>query len=114
MAQQRTCCWASTLLHISKRHIMNKNIRIGIIGDFDSSRESQIKTNEALSHASNRLSTKLYLDWIPTKSLNTATLGSKIILFDAIWAGPGDYENPNGVMNAIRYCRDEGIPFLGT
>jgi hypothetical protein len=34
---------------------MNESLRIGIFGDFDNSRYSQIKTNEALDHASKEL-----------------------------------------------------------
>jgi len=30
---------------------MNETLRIGIFGDFDNSRYSQIKTNEPLDHA---------------------------------------------------------------
>ena len=93
---------------------MNTIIQIGIIGDFDSSRESQIKTNESLTHASEKLSIKSEFKWIPTKSLSTATYESKIASFDAIWAGPGDYDNPRGVIDVIQYCREKGMPFFGT
>ena len=32
----------------------------------------------------------------------------------AIWAGPGDYENPDEVIKAIRFCREQQWPFMGT
>ena len=93
---------------------MDQIIKIGIIGDFDSSYGSQLKTNEALNHASNMLHIKSDLSWIPTKSLTADALESEITSFSAIWAGPGDYKNPKGVIDAIQYCRENDIPFLGT
>ena len=95
-----------------RNKVMDKSIKIGIIGD--ASHVPQIKTDEALNHASNRLSIKTDPVRIPTASLNSETVKSKIMQFNGIWAGPGDYENPKGVIAAVRYCREEGIPFLGT
>jgi len=35
---------------------MDKSLKIGIIGDFDQSRPSQLKTDEAIGHVSTELS----------------------------------------------------------
>jgi CTP synthase (UTP-ammonia lyase) len=93
---------------------MNQSLKIGIIGDFDQNRPSQLKTDEAIDHVSNELPIAIDTVWLPTKSLVRQTLTSKLRDFHAIWAGPGDYENPEGVINAIRYCREKQWPFIGT
>jgi len=93
---------------------MNQSLKIGIIGDFDQSRLSQLKTDESVDHVSIELSIAIDAVWLPTKSLERQTVTSKLRDFHAIWAGPGDYENPDGVIKAIRFCREQQWPFIGT
>ncbi len=93
---------------------MNQPLKIGIIGDFDQSRPAQLKTDEAIDHVSIELSIPIDAVWLPTKSLERQPLTSKLRNFHAIWAGPGDYENPDGVIKAIRFCREQQWPFIGT
>lgn len=93
---------------------MKRSLKIGIIGDFDHNRPSQLKTNEAIDHVSIELPVAIDTVWLPTQSLERQTVTSKLRDFHAIWAGPGDYENPAGVIKAIRYCREHQWPFIGT
>ena len=93
---------------------MNQSLKIGIIGDFDQNRPSQLKTDEAIDHVSIELPIAIDTVWLPTKSLERQTVISKLRDFHAIWAGPGDYDNPEGVIKAIRYCREQQWPFIGT
>jgi CTP synthase (UTP-ammonia lyase) len=93
---------------------LKHSLKIGIIGDFYQSRPAQLKTDEAIDHVSTELSVPIDAIWLPTKSLETQTLTSKLNNFHAIWAGPGDYENPDGVIKAIRFCRERQWPFFGT
>ena len=93
---------------------MNPSLKIGIIGDFDKSRLSQLKTDEALVHVSKILSLTIEAVWLPTKSFEKQTMATTLRTFHGLWAGPGDYENPNGVINAIRFCREQQWPFIGT
>ena len=93
---------------------MNQTLKIGVIGDFDQSRPSQLKTDEAIDHVSNELSVAIDTIWLPTKSLEKQTAATKLRDFHALWAGPGSYENPDGVIEAIRFCREQQWPFIGT
>ena len=93
---------------------MKQSLKIGIIGDFDHNRPSQLKTNEAIDHVSIELPVAIDTVWLPTQSLERQTVTSKLRDFHAIWAGPGDYENPAEVIKAIRYCREHQWPFIGT
>ena len=92
---------------------MNESCKIGIFGDFDISRFSQMKTNEALEHASKELSVSIDSVWLPTKSLGNHNR-AKFMDFHGFWAGPGDYLNPDGALQAIKFCREQQLPFLGT
>jgi CTP synthase (UTP-ammonia lyase) len=93
---------------------MSQSLKIGIVGDFDKNRISPIKTDETLIHVSKMLSVAIDAVWLPTKSFEEQTAAAKLRKFHAIWAGPGDYENPNGVITAIRFCREQLWPFIGT
>ena len=70
---------------------MKQSLKIGIIGDFDQNRPSQLKTDEAIDHVSTELSIAIDTVWMPTKSLERQTVTSKLRDFHAIWAGPGDW-----------------------
>ncbi len=92
---------------------MDESLRIGIIGDFDNGRVSQVKTNEALVHASKELSVSIESVWLPTKLLENHK-NSDIRNFHGFWAGPGDYSNPTGALQTIKLCREQQLPFIGT
>jgi len=94
---------------------MSQLLRVGIIGDFDSSYPSHSATNEALSHAATALSVTVDCSWLPTRSLEGE--GSEITLkqFDALWCAPGSpYKSMNGALRAIRFAREKDWPFTAT
>ena len=93
---------------------MNESLKIGIIGDFDHSRRSQTKTNEALDHVSKKMSISIDTAWLPTNSLENQAVCADLMIFHALWAGPGDYINSTGALNAIKFCREQQWPFIGT
>ena len=94
---------------------MNKQLRIGIIGDFNPDRLSHNATNEALNHSAKALSVTTNIVWLPTQELETHYGNSKLLDFDAYVCGPGGpYKSLNGALKAIRFCREKGWPFIGT
>lgn len=93
---------------------MTTTLHIGIIGDFNPKFQAQLKTNDALHHAAGHLSLAVDIDWLATKSLKNNALDNSLNHFNALWAGPGSYESSVGAMNAIRFCREQNRPFLGT
>ena len=93
---------------------MNDPLKIGIIGDFNHDRQSQTKTNEALAHVSKKLSISIDTAWLPTNSLGNQAVCTELMVFHGLWAGPGDYLNPTGALNAIKFCREQQWPFIGT
>lgn len=94
---------------------MNRQIRVGIIGDYDPNRLSHIPTNQALKHAAGVLSASVYSSWLSTRSLAEGPTATSLKEFDALWCAPGSpYENMDGALHAIRFAREEGWPFIGT
>lgn len=92
---------------------MKKEIRIGVIGDYDG-RPSHIATEDALRHCSEIIGIKLLIEWCPTKSFEYGKT-EYLEIFDGLWCAPGSpYQSMNGALNAIQYAREHNIPFLGT
>lgn len=93
---------------------MSHTIKIGIIGEFDPGRPSQVATNAALAKAAEALSLDIEIEWLPTTMLeqNAERLLQK---FSALWCAPGNtYQNFDGALRGIRFARENGRPFIGT
>jgi CTP synthase (UTP-ammonia lyase) len=94
---------------------MNQALRIGIIGDFDPNRRYHTATTEALRHAANALSVTLDVVWLPTQKLENEFSEMELKRFDALWCAPGSpYNSMSGALEAIRFAREQGWPFIGT
>jgi len=89
-----------------------KTIQIGIIGDYDG-RPSHIATSESLIHSSEALEIPIKITWVPTETLLSDT--KQLSRYQGLWCAPGSpYKSMLGALNAIRYARENDIPFLGT
>jgi CTP synthase (UTP-ammonia lyase) len=94
---------------------MNQEIKVGIIGDYDPNSRYHIATDEALGHAAAALSFLLAPSWIPTQSLAKGSVATNLRPFDALWSAPGSpYKSMAGALQAIRFAREQGLPFMGT
>ncbi len=94
---------------------MNQEIRVAIIGDYNPHIHYHIATDEALVHAAAALSISLTSCWISTQSLEKETVGKTLKPFDALWCAPGSpYKSMDGALQAIRFAREQGWPFMGT
>ena len=93
---------------------MTSPLRIGLIGDYDPAFPPHQATASALHHAADRLAVTLAVTWLPTPSLDPWSAES-LEHIDALWCVPGSpYHNMTGALNAIRFAREAGRPFLGT
>ena len=94
---------------------MNQQVKVGVIGDYDPNMRNHIATDEALVHAANALSVSLTSSWIPTESLAKGPVETTLKPFQALWCAPGSpYRSMDGALQAIRFAREKGWPFLGT
>ena len=87
-------------------------LRIGLVGDHDEAITAHRAIPWALSLASGVLGLTLRSTWLHTDMLIDARA---VDGYDALWCVPGSpYRSMDGALRAIRYAREEGIPFLGT
>jgi CTP synthase (UTP-ammonia lyase) len=85
--------------------------KIGILGNRNETYPPHYRMDEALNDL--RDTFDFSVEWIPTETLEvevTAVLKS----CQGIIAGSGPYQSKTGVINGIRYTRENNIPFLGT
>ena len=92
---------------------MDAKVKIGIIGDFDETKLSQVRTNMSLEDTEASLALEIEKEWIPSDLITKGGI-KEFKSYDGLWAGPGDYSNPPGAWLAIQYAREHDIPFLGT
>jgi CTP synthase (UTP-ammonia lyase) len=92
---------------------MAADIRVAIVGDFNPSVPAHRAIPEALRRATEG-DEHFAWEWIETADLS-ADPAKKIGVFHGLWCVPASpYANPDGVLDAIRFVRETGRPFLGT
>ena len=82
---------------------MRKQVRIGIIGDFNFSYNTHHATNLALDHAGRFLELELSYYWIKIGEALTMKQ-SQLETYDGFWLAPGPYLNPfylNGIIDQL-------------
>jgi CTP synthase (UTP-ammonia lyase) len=87
-------------------------IRIGLIGDRDDTVTAHRAIPIALELASAALDMHIDGEWLPTETL---VRDRHLYEFDALWCVPASpYRSTDGALQAIRFAREERVPFLGT
>src|SRR3954469_16761706 len=90
-------------------------IPIAIVGDFNSSNQSHLATNDAIGHCSTALRLPVDHRWISTEELASPDGVRRLAEFSAFWIAPASpYKSMIGALAAIRYAREQQIPLLGT
>ncbi len=88
------------------------SLRIGLIGDYDASVIAHQAIPPALELAAVALNISLQLEWLATETLHSP---ERLSGFAGLWAVPATpYRSMEGALLAIRYAREQGVPFLGT
>lgn len=91
---------------------MKKTIKIGLIGDYNSSVPAHQAIPPALQLAADLLQIGVRCEWVPTGEV---TSNSRISAYDGLWCVPASpYKSMEGALLAIRFARENGISFLGT
>ena len=85
---------------------------IGLVGDYDPAAPAHQAIPAALSRAAKDLQCSARFEWVPTEEVTSA---DRIAAFDGIWCVPASpYRSMAGALLAIRYVRENAVPFLGT
>ena len=91
---------------------MQRNITVGLIGDYSESVPAHRAIAPALQRAAGALHREVAFEWIPTEEVTSV---SRIARFDGLWCVPASpYRSMEGALLAIRHARESAVPFLGT
>ena len=93
---------------------MAEDINVVVVGDRDPGNLTHTATEGALEHAGAALGTPVATEWLPTDAPE-GSAPRALRAFDAVFCSPGSpYRSLDGALEAIRYARENGIPFIGT
>ena len=82
-----------------------------LLGDYDQAVVAHQVIPRAIDLAAQTLATEVEQIWVGTAELNPQSIPE----FDALWCIPfSPYEKPEVVIAAIKFVRENNIPFLGT
>lgn len=99
---------------IEKEKNLDKEVKIGLVGKYVELHDAYISIVESLKHAGIHHGAKLNVKWINSEELNAET--AKVELGDVdgiiVPGGFGD-RGVEGKIEAIRYARENKLPFFG-
>ena len=91
------------------------DVRIGLVGKYVELHDAYKSIAESFIHAGSKNECKVHIDWIQSEHLADVTVAEERLRdLDGILVAPGFGERGiEGKINAIRYARENGIPFFG-
>ena len=103
--------WTSFL---SKLQNPKFEINIGLIGKYVELKDSYKSIAEAFIHAGAANDIKVNLQWISSETMDMEDVSETLAGLDGILVAPGFGERGiQGKINAVKYARENKIPFLG-
>lgn len=94
---------------------MNRNVRIGVVGDYRADNRSHVATTNGLRHAARVAGVSLELEWIHTARVKPDAPAESLRALEGIFLAPGSpYASMAGALAAIRYAREQGAPLAAT
>ncbi|SQA60427.1 CTP synthase [Yokenella regensburgei] len=87
-------------------------LRIALVGDYNAEVLAHQAIPLAIDDAAAVLGFDADYDWLMTQEIQSE---DNLVGYDAIWLVPASpYQSVEGALTAIRYARENAIPFLGT
>ncbi|AJZ89092.1 hypothetical protein VW41_08630 [Klebsiella michiganensis] len=91
---------------------LKSTLRIALIGDYNPAVIAHQAIPQALDNAAAVLGISADYDWVSSLDV---TSPEDLVGYDAIWCVPSSpYLNEDAAYLAIRFARENGVPFLGT
>jgi CTP synthase len=89
-------------------------VKIGLVGKYVELKDAYKSISEAFIHAGVANETKVELNWIHSESIDSDNVSEQLAGLDGILVAPGfGSRGIDGKIAAVRYARENNIPFLG-
>lgn len=93
---------------------LNKVVSVAVVGKYVKLHDAYLSVAEALRHAGYACSAKININWIDSEKLNEQSIKKELSSCDCILVPGGFGERGiNGMILAVKYARENNIPFLG-
>ncbi len=88
--------------------------KVALIGEYSPDVKAHKAIPIALAMASEEIGCEVVSEWAPTNEVE-GNAEHRLSGYDAIWCVPGSpFASFEGALDAIRFARETGLPFLGT
>ncbi|MFN9323762.1 MAG: CTP synthase [Flavobacteriales bacterium] len=89
-------------------------VHIGLVGKYVEMKDAYKSIKEALEHAGAANETRLHIKWVHSEKLNAKNVAKQLAGLSGILVAPGfGNRGIEGKVEAIRYARENKVPFLG-
>ncbi|MEM8836219.1 MAG: CTP synthase (glutamine hydrolyzing) [Planctomycetota bacterium] len=91
----------------------SRHIKIGLIGKYDL-RDAYASVARAIEHSATALETSYEIEWIESAEISREHAAGRLGSLDGVIV-PGGFgvRGVDGKIECVRYCREQGVPFLG-
>lgn len=89
-------------------------VKIALVGKYVQLPDAYISVNEALRHAGYAIDAKIKIDYLDSEKITAENVAEKLAGYDGIIV-PGGFGDRGleGMIQSIRYARENDVPFLG-
>lgn len=103
--------WESMVERI--KHPGSGDVRVAVVGKYTSLIDSYKSIHEALIHGGISNDTRVQIDWLSSEAIDEQ--GTEVLKpYDALLIPGGfGHRGVEGMVDTVRYLREEGVPFLG-
>ncbi len=99
---------------VERQSLASGLVRIGMCGKYVGLHDSYKSVIEAVNHAAAANGVNVEIRWLEAEELRSDTVAEQLSgLAGVIVPGGFGMRGIEGKLTAIRYCREQGIPFLG-
>ncbi|HIH17541.1 MAG TPA: CTP synthase [Nanoarchaeota archaeon] len=98
---------------VERKERAQKKITIGIVGKYSRLQDSYVSIVHALRHCEHTLGIRINVEWIDSERLEEGLMLDNTQIDGLIVPGGFGNRGVEGKICAIRYARENGIPFLG-
>lgn len=93
---------------------LNGEVKIALVGKYVQLPDAYISVNEALRHAGYAIDSKIKIDYFDSEKLTAENVAEQLGSYDGIIV-PGGFGDRGleGMIQSIRYARENDVPFLG-
>ncbi len=89
-------------------------VHIGLVGKYVELKDAYKSIKEALDHAGAANETKVHIKWVHSEKLTAKNVAKQLSGLSAVLVAPGfGNRGIEGKIEAIKYVRENNIPFLG-